>query len=29
MGWFGPDMGEYTMDLSRQLAEIATGKDNL
>ena len=33
MGWFGPDMGEYTMDLIRQIAEIVTGhpapqKDN-
>ena len=29
MGWFGPDMGEYTIDVIRQLAEIVTGKDNL
>jgi hypothetical protein len=24
MGWFGPYMGDYTMDLIRQLAEIVT-----
>ena len=29
MGWFGPDMGEYTMDLIRQISEVATGRDNL
>lgn len=29
MGWFGPDMGEYTMDLMRQVSEIVTGRDNL
>jgi neutral ceramidase len=29
MGWFGPDMGEYTMDLIRQISEIVTGTDNL
>jgi neutral ceramidase len=29
MGWFGPDMGEFTMDLIRQISEIVTGTDNL
>jgi hypothetical protein len=29
MGWFGPDMGEYTMDLIRQISEIVTDSDNL
>jgi hypothetical protein len=29
MGWFGPDMGEYTIDLMRQISEIVTGMDNL
>ena len=29
MGWFGPDMGEYTMDLIRQISEVATGRVNL
>ena len=29
MGWFGPDMGEYTMDLIRQISEVVTGRDNL
>ena len=29
MGWFGPDMGEYTMDVMRQISEIVTGRDNL
>jgi hypothetical protein len=24
MGWFGPYMGDYTMDLIRQLTEIVT-----
>ncbi len=25
MGWFGPNMGEYTMDLIRQISDIVTG----
>jgi len=29
MGWFGPDMGEYTMDMIRQISEVVTGSDNL
>jgi len=29
MGWFGPDMGEYMMDLIRQVSEIVTGRENL
>ncbi|MBZ5857298.1 neutral/alkaline non-lysosomal ceramidase N-terminal domain-containing protein [Flavihumibacter profundi] len=29
MGWFGPNMGEYTMDLIRQVARIISGKDNI
>ncbi|MCJ7449181.1 MAG: neutral/alkaline non-lysosomal ceramidase N-terminal domain-containing protein [Bacteroidales bacterium] len=29
MGWFGPNMGEYTMDLIRQISEIVTDSDNL
>lgn len=26
MGWFGPNMGEYTMDVIRRISEIATSK---
>ena len=29
MGWFGPNMGEYTMDLVRQLSRAMTGLDNI
>ena len=29
MGWFGPNMGEYTMDLIRQISEVVTDTDNL
>jgi hypothetical protein len=29
MGWFGPNMGEYTMDLIRQISEIVTNTDNI
>ena len=29
MGWFGPNMGEYTMDLIRQITRKVTGKDNI
>ncbi|MDH5604560.1 MAG: hypothetical protein OEY51_11500, partial [Cyclobacteriaceae bacterium] len=29
MGWFGPNMGEYTMDLIRQLSRGITGNDNI
>ncbi len=29
MGWFGPNMGEYTMDLIRQISEIVTDSENL
>lgn len=29
MGWFGPNMGEYTMDVIRQISEIVTGSGNL
>jgi len=29
MGWFGPEMGEYTVDLIRQILEVVTGSDNL
>ncbi|MEO5978740.1 MAG: neutral/alkaline non-lysosomal ceramidase N-terminal domain-containing protein [Chryseolinea sp.] len=29
MGWFGPNMGEYTMDLIRQLSRAITNTDNI
>ena len=29
MGWFGPNMGEYTMDLIRQISKIVTNTENL
>jgi hypothetical protein len=29
MGWFGPNMGEYTMDMLRQVARVISGKDNI
>ena len=29
MGWFGPNMGEYTLDLVRQLSRAMTGLDNI
>jgi neutral ceramidase len=29
MGWFGPNMGEYTMYLIRQISEIVTNTDNI
>jgi hypothetical protein len=29
MGWFGPDMGEYTMELIRRMTRIVTGSDNI
>jgi neutral ceramidase len=29
MSWFGPDMGEYTMDLIRQISRIVTDCDNI
>ncbi|MDP2338766.1 MAG: neutral/alkaline non-lysosomal ceramidase N-terminal domain-containing protein [Bacteroidota bacterium] len=29
MGWFGPNMGEYTMDLIRQLSKIVTNSENI
>jgi len=29
MGWFGPNMGEYTMDMLRQLSRTISGKDNI
>jgi hypothetical protein len=29
MGWFGPNMGEYTMDLMRQMSRVMTGSDNI
>jgi neutral ceramidase len=29
MGWFGPNMGEYTMDMIRQITRVITGKDNI
>lgn len=29
MGWFGPNMGEYTMDVVRQLSRAITGADNI
>ena len=29
MGWYGPNMGEYTMDMIRQLARAMTNTDNI
>lgn len=29
MGWFGPNMGEYTVDMIRQISRIVTGSDNI
>lgn len=29
MGWFGPNMGEYTMNLIRQISEIVTTKEKI
>jgi hypothetical protein len=29
MGWFGPDMGEYTMDLIRQMLRVVTTSNNI
>ncbi|HCN83569.1 MAG TPA: hypothetical protein DIT07_08090 [Sphingobacteriaceae bacterium] len=29
MGWYGPNMGEYTMDVVRQIARAISGKDNI
>lgn len=29
MGWFGPNMGEYTMDLIRQMSRALTKADNI
>jgi neutral ceramidase len=29
MGWFGPSMGEYSMDLIRQISRIVTNTDNI
>jgi len=29
MGWFGPNMGDYTMDLIRQLSKIVTNTENI
>jgi hypothetical protein len=29
MGWFGPEMGDYTVDLIRQITEIVTDTENL
>lgn len=29
MGWFGPNMGEFTMDMIRQLSRAMTGSDNI
>ncbi|HET9486303.1 MAG TPA: neutral/alkaline non-lysosomal ceramidase N-terminal domain-containing protein [Chryseosolibacter sp.] len=29
MGWFGPNMGEYTMDVMRQISRAITGADNI
>ena len=29
MGWFGPNMGEYTMDLIRQISEIVTKTEKI
>ena len=29
MGWFGPNMGEYTMDVIRQVLRVITNSDNI
>ena len=29
MGWFGPNMGEYTMDVIRQVSRMMTDSDNI
>lgn len=29
MGWFGPNMGEYTMDMIRQVSRVMTKQDNI
>jgi hypothetical protein len=29
MGWFGPTMGDYTMDLIRQMSRVLTKSDNI
>ena len=29
MGWFGPNMGDYTMDIIRQITRIVTGNYNI
>jgi neutral ceramidase len=29
MGWYGPNMGEYTMDMIRQITRLISGKDNI
>ena len=29
MGWFGPNMGEYTMDMIRQITRTMTNADNI
>ncbi len=29
MGWFGPNMGEYTMDVIRQVSRIISNSDNI
>lgn len=29
MGWFGPNMGDYTMEMIRQITRIVTGSDNI
>lgn len=29
MGWYGPEMGEYTVDMIRQITRIVTGSDKI
>ena len=29
MGWFGPNMGDYTMELIRQISRVLTNADNI
>ena len=29
MGWFGPTMGDYTLDLIRQMTRVLTNTDNI
>lgn len=29
MGWYGPNMGEYTMDMMRQITRLISGGDNI